>query len=223
MKPDDQSFQDDFFPNDEADTHCLQACYQIVVAGLLGRRLDTSTAEQDTGYSDGLLTWQFAMMLSLADKHDLYVVDHEDFDPGEFSKDPIKVLREQIQDEAAVQHQVENSDLPAEAARASACLSNSRVSFHRGSPTLVDLTRVVSQGARVICLINGAILDDNPGYRPHFVVVRSIHGSSVEIHDPGPPSRPNWVIPTAKFVKAWTDPSPSVSNYIAAAVGPLTY
>lgn len=210
-----------FFPNDEADTHCVQACYQMVVARLTGTELTLREAEEQTGFADGMLTWQFAMLLSLNRVHGLYVVDHEDFEPEEFVADPIRVLRAQIGDDEAVRHQIAHTDLDAEVSRARACLENPAISFLTSAPSMADLRSAVDAGAQVICLVNGAVLDGNPEYRPHSVVLRSMTDEVTVIDDPGPPARPSWEIPTALFEKAWLNPTPTVANYIACAGKPL--
>jgi predicted double-glycine peptidase len=67
----------------------------------------------------------------------------------------------------------------------------------------------------VICLVNGAVLDGTDSYRPHFVMVREIDGDDVTLDDPGPPPHPVLHVTAEQFLRAWTDPSPSVTNYIA--------
>lgn len=215
------SVYDDFFPNDDADTHCLQACYQSVVAALRHERLDMSTVEAETGYEDGRLTWQFAMILSLADKHQLNVVDYECFDPHAFAADPVAAIREQIHDEAAVQHQIAFSNLTAEQQRAQACIDRPRITFRNGVPGLEDVRSEIRRGARVICLVNGAVLDGADGYRPHFVVIRNLDDETIQFHDPGPPGTAAREVSLADFNTAWTDPSPSVANYVAVSVEPV--
>lgn len=214
--------RDHFFQNDDEDTRCVQACYQMVVSRNSGKQLDMLAAETETGYAEGLLTWQFAMLYSLAETHGLYVRDHEYFDIEEFIEDPVESLRKQIDDEEALEHQVKNTDLEAEVRRAKACLNHPRIEFVNGVPTWSDLVQVNNAGASLIVLINGAALYGKPGYRPHSVVAHSVDAEGgLILDDPGPPPYPSLAVDRDRFLAAWLNPQPSVANYIAASERPL--
>jgi hypothetical protein len=216
----DSGNRSSFVANDSADTHCLQACYQMVVASQTGTHLTEKEAEDDTGWRSDRLSWQFALLLSLSRKHGLYVLDFEDFDPYEFAADPVASLRSQIGDEEAVQQQLEHSDIELEARRAAECLNDARIEFRQGLPSLAHLAGACAKGASVIVLLNGATLLGLPGYRPHFVIVRSVSEGAVRLHDPGPPPRADWALDPDLFLAAWLDPTPTVANLIACSGDP---
>lgn len=204
-----------FFPNDPADQHCLQACHQMAVATQVRRVLTLEQAEVDTGYAPGLLTWQFSMLLSLADRYNLHVVDFEDFDVHAFASDPEQSVRDQIADSAAAEEQISGSNLALEAERATLCVEHPRIAFRQGLPSLDDVANYCDSGATVIVLLNGAVLLGGDDYRPHFVIVRDVSDDRVIIDDPGPPAHPDWTIPKDAFLRAWHSPTPSVANLIA--------
>ena len=188
----------------------------MVVARLRDRYLPMKAAEEETGYVEGKLTWPYTMMFSMS-KHGLYVKSHEITDIEEFIEDPVASLRRQIDDEDALQYQIENSDLELEVDRARLCRNDPRINFVVGVPTFEDIATILDRGGEVICLVNGAVLINSTAYRPHFVIVRAVEDQHLVIDDPGPPAKPGWRISRSTFREAWTDPSPTVANYLACS------
>jgi len=208
---------------DDVDTRCVQACYRMLVARSSGSIISTASADAQTDFAEGRLTWQFAMLLSLAEEYALHVVDFERFDYELFVRDPRAAIEAQIQDVAAVDYQMENSDIELEVDRARRCLNHPKISLVNQTPSYEDLQRVVRGGATVTCVINGGPLLGDDVYRPHSIVVRAANSDATIIDDPGPPPRPHWPLTRREFERYWLDPSPSVANFIAVSAGPFNW
>src|SRR5579884_270438 len=80
-----------FVPNEPDELHCFQAAYSMVLEGLTGEVASPQDAERCTGFREGMQSWPFAGMLSLA-KRGLRVLNVEDFDPHAFVEDPVNEI-----------------------------------------------------------------------------------------------------------------------------------
>lgn len=208
---------------DDVDTRCVQACYRMIVARSSGTIVSAADADVQTDFAEGRLTWQFAMLLSLADHHSLHVVDFEQFDYEVFVEDPRAAIAAQIQDVDAVDYQINNSDIDLEVDRARRCLNHPRIALINRTPAYDDLQKVVRDGANVTCVINGGPMLGKDVYRPHSIVVRNAGSDFTVIDDPGPPPRACWSLTRMEFESYWLDPTPGVANFIAASAKPFDW
>jgi hypothetical protein len=203
------------FVKNKDDEHCLQSCYIMVVESGTGEKLDFDQADSETGFVKGRGTWQFQMMLSLADRG-FRVVDHENFDPEAFVLDPTASIALQVGNESALESVLAVTDVAAEASRVQACLNRIGVDFTSSVPTLDDLKSVLDSGAYVMTTLNAKkFYFDDDGYDGHLVIIESISDLGVSMQDPFLEGGAN-IVDIDRFFEAWTSPSDSMANFVAA-------
>ncbi|MBI2637528.1 MAG: C39 family peptidase [Candidatus Sungbacteria bacterium] len=89
-------------------------------------------------------------------------------------------------------------------------------------PTIDDAKRLLEEGYLIICNVNYHVLNNNPGYSGHFVVVKGFDGKKFVLHDPGPPPIENRVVDFETFEKAWAFPDESTKGIMAFKLGKVS-
>lgn len=167
--------------------------------------------EQLTGFKKGLWTWPMRGVLSMIDMG-FTVRDIEDFDYAAVGRDAKTYLRTIYGDKAAAK-QIEHSDIPN--VELSAREFAGRVEPERSIPEKHDIERFLRDGYVIITLINAKVLNGNHGYIGHIVVLFRVSSSSVWMHDPGLPPRPNRRVSWKVFKRAWGYPDEKANNILA--------
>jgi hypothetical protein len=186
----------------------------MVVEALTGHDPGQDEADKMTGYVEGRGTWQFRMLLALADLG-LNVIDHEKFNVQEFIDDPEAAIRKQVEDEAAIQGILNETDIEAERSALQRCVASDRIQFIESVPTLADLTREIAQERLVLCGVDLQVLKGKDAREGHMLIVEALEGEDIIVHDPGPDGGLGVRIPIKLFHAAWTSPSEAMASIIS--------
>lgn len=167
--------------------------------------------EEMTGFKKGLWTWPMRGVLSMLDLG-FTVRDIEDFDYAAVGRDAKTYLRT-IYGEQAAEEQIAHSDI-SETERAANEFAR-RVQTERRIPDKKDIVTFLNDGYLVLCLVNSRVLNGKRGYVGHMVVLYRQSSSSVWLHDPGLPPRPNRRVSWKVFERAWGFPDKKAKNILA--------
>jgi len=196
------------------ETRCVQATFRMAVETFTGTDPGEAYADELTGYVEGRGTWQFRMLLALADLG-LNAIDHERLDIDKFVVDPEGAIRDQAQDEQAIRLILDETDLESETAAARACIDSTRLQFVNSIPSMQDLIEQVSLGRLVMCNVDLQVLERKPEREGHILLVEEIDDLSVVAHDPGPHGKLCRQFDRDLFERAWRSPSPAMANLIS--------
>ncbi len=195
-------------------TRCVQAAFRMIVESAQGSDIGEARADALTGYVAGRGTWQFRMLLALADLG-LHVIDHENFNFKKFVTDPKGAIQDQTQDDHVTQLVMAETDVPAETAAVQRCLESARIQLIQGIPTFSNVIAQIDLGRLVMCNVNLQILEGKPEREGHILIVVGMDDSVVIAHDPGPNGSLGRKFNRHLFERAWTSPSADMANYIA--------
>lgn len=201
-----------FFPNTGDGTHCWQAAMKMALA-VFEPQTEFSYEELNkiSGKQVGKWTWPTTTMLWLHERG-YELILKSDFDYADFAKRGEKYLRERCGEEVA-RAQIANSDISRELEVAKKFAATKIPS--RKIPDLAELKKLLTEGYVIICNINAAVLHWQQGYSGHFVVVTEVSESTVTLHDPGLPPKPDFQVSTASFEAAWAYPELRDKNLLA--------
>lgn len=195
-------------------TRCVQAAFRMVMATLAGHDPGEARADALTGYVAGRGTWQFRMLLALADQH-LHVINQELFDFEGFTVDPVGAIKNQVQDDHVVQLILDETDIAAEVDAVKKCLSSPFVQLLRRTPSIEDLFHQVTLGRLVMCNVNLQVLKGKREREGHVLIVEHIDEDRVVAHDPGPDGGLAREFDRELFFRAWRSPSDAMANLIS--------
>jgi len=201
-------------PNTPDRNHCVQASFRMAMEALAGRDPGPARAEELTGWVPGRGTWQFRMLIALADAG-LAVADVEPLDVERFLADPAAEIVREVESREVAEQYIADTDLEAEVAALRACVAHPRIAFVDRAPTIGEARDALEGCALLLCHVNGKALTDEPGHSGHMVVVERIDEHSVLLHNPGPPARFRHELPIATFERAWRE----MRNFIRVAPG----
>lgn len=186
----------------------------MIVEAYQGADPGEALADAVTGYVEGRGTWQFRMMLALADLG-LHVIDHENFDFRKFVIDPAGAIQAQTQDEHVTQLVLAETDLAAETKAAQQCIESPQIELIQAVPTFDDVIAQIALGRIVICNVNLQALEGKPEREGHILLIVDGGDTVVIAHDPGPHGSLGRSFNRDLFQKAWASPSPAMANYIS--------
>ena len=195
---------------------CVQASYRMVVHALTGDDPGEDAADIQTGYVEGRGTWQFRMLLALAD-YSLKVVDHELIDTQLFLMDPAEAIRAQAGNELVAQQIIDETDIEAEKNAVRKCLENPLITFEESVPSIEQMEEELRVGNLLLVNVNSRVLRGQKGRQGHILIIENIDDDMVTYHDPGIDGGLNKQIEKNEFVKAWHSPSVEMANYIAVS------
>ena len=193
---------------------CLESSFRMVVAAFTGHDPGQAAADKMTGYVEGRGTWQFRMMLSLAELG-LNVIDHEKFDAQGFIDDPEAVIRQQVGDEAAIQGILDETDIEKERDAVRRCVASDRIQFIESVPTLADLMNEIGKGRLVLCNVDLQVLKGKAVREGHMLIVEAVEEDTIIVHDPGPEGGLGVKMPLKLFHAAWTSPVEAMASIIS--------
>jgi hypothetical protein len=197
-------------------TACFHACIQMAMR--LKKTADVPSfqdMDQMMRRAPGKYAWEYALLSELI-RRNFAVKFIQNFDLQKFVEEPEGYLLEFYGQEAG-KIQIENSDLDTvveDAKNFLECASNHRCLEQR-TPSLDDVKGLLRQGYLLIPLINQRILQADPGYAAHYIVIFGFSDRGVRIHNPGPPATRASEIDWTLFERAWSSPQESARNLIA--------
>jgi hypothetical protein len=201
-----------FLSNTEDDTHCVQASLGMILKYFKPESNHSmEELEQITAKEENLWTWPLAMLLWLTqNNYDVKVIDL--FDYEEFAEKGAKYIYENLGEEIG-SAQEQNSDLPAEQARAKQLIG--KVDKKNEIPTQDDVRTFLEQGYVPLCRVNMATLNGVEGYMGHSIIVKGFDNEGLIINDPGLPPQEDRHVSTEAFEQAWAYPVPESKNITA--------
>lgn len=196
------------------EIRCVQSAFRMVLHALTGEDPGQDAADKMTGYVEGRGTWQFEMLVAFA-SYDLQVVDHEQLDIAKFRSDPEQAIRDQVEDPAAIQGILDETDFEAELAALKKCVASPNITFIESAPTFDDLKRELLDGRLVMVNVNRSVLRGIEGREGHILILESFDEDGLVVHDPGDDGGLNKRLDKELFEKAWMSPSKHMANYIS--------
>lgn len=203
-------------PNLEDNNHCFQACFAMVYESLTDSPILMEQVDTLTGFVAERPTWPFKGMLSWAEKG-LYVKYIEKFSHESFVADPVKTIKDHVQNDEIAQSVIEVSDLEKEVSLVKACLKHPNITFEIRQPSLEDIRYYIKSGCLIVVNVNYYALIGVDKYVGHFVVVEDVNEDTLTLQNPGPPSIAHQVVSKDNFLKAWCYPNERLANMIAVS------
>jgi hypothetical protein len=201
-----------FFPNTPDDTHCLQAVLKMILKYFEPKK-DYSFEELDL-LSDKVLgkwTWATRALVNL-EKMGYKLANMEDFDYHNFSQNGKKYLIKKFGNKVAHQQMV-HSDIEKEMVDAKEFIEIFGNNFV--IPEIKDIKYFIDSGYLVGCNINANVLNKEPGYCGHFILIFGYDDQNLHIHDPGAPPISGRKVTWPDFLSAWAYPGHDNQNLTA--------
>lgn len=201
-----------FYENTPDDTHCVQACYRMVLKyyspenDYSWQQLDEITAKQP-----GMWTWPMAGLCWFAG-NDYEVVYIEDFDYLRFKNEGEAYLVERYGKEIA-REQAEHSKIDEELKWAEKFVK--KVHIQSRVPELEEIIKLLDDGYLVIASVNYRSLHNRDGYVGHSVLVKGYKDGTLILHDPGGPGIADFEVSIEQFKSGWSYPDKSSNNITA--------
>lgn len=203
--------------NDTDDTSCFLACTQMVMRAKNGGSvLSFAEISEIIGRKEGEYSWEYAMLGWLAD-HGFRVRFISTFDLTKFTENAHDYMHAYFGKEAA-EDQISHSNMDVAVAGANAFLAGQDKVIETRVPEREDIEQLIQEGYYLIPYLNQRILQADPGYVAHTVVVYGYSERGVMMHNPGSPAVEAAEIAWDLFIKSWS--SPSENARILMAVKP---
>lgn len=201
-----------FYENTADDTHCVQACYRMVLKYYWPEedyswdQLDKITAKQP-----GMWTWPMAGLCWFVD-NGYEVVYIEDFDYSRFKNEGEEYLVERYGKEVAVE-QLKNSKIEKEFKWTELFLN--KVAVQDRAPELEEIIDLLEKKYLIVAMVNSRSLYGKEGYVGHAVVVKGYDDGIFTVHDPGRPGLADHELSFEQFIEGWSYPDKSSNNITA--------
>ena len=183
------------------DTHCFQACLKMILKYFFPEK-DFSYEELDkiSDKAKDKYTWFCAAAVKVK-KMGLRVKAYSNFDYNEFIKNGAEYIRKKYDKEIA-ERTIEMSDIKSEIENAREMIKEHIYELKELS--FKDIENWFKENYMVILLVDSNMINNEPGYEGHFVVLIGIDDNNVYVHDPARISgSANRKINKDLFKKAW--------------------
>lgn len=208
--------------NSSDSEHCVHACFQMIFRSRTGAAVPSfEELDRLMSKTPGKYTYEYGLLADMPsfefDTRIIWTLDLQ-----AMSDDPAKYFLCHYGPEVGAET-VANTDLNAVANSATKLLYSS-VRIENRSPDAGDLVALIAEGFYCTLTINQRVLQADPGYVAHSILVYGASNRGVRIHNPGPPATAATEITWAMLEKAWAYPDESARNIMAlrprnAAVG----
>ena len=194
-----------FFANTADDTHCLQAAFRMMLKYFLPEQ-DFSWKELDkmSHKEPGKGTWWFPMLLEI-EKIGLRTKYIEKFDYKCFLEEGNSYVIEFYGSEAGSWY-LQKSNLLDVKPLIGDFLANSQ--GQQRVAGLKDLDELLATGWLVGIDLNAKVLNGQPGFSSHMVLVFGKKSQNYVLHDPGLPPRPSRIVTADLLRQAWSYSGP---------------
>lgn len=199
--------------------HCVHACFQMIFRARIGGVVP-SFAELDRIMQklQGKYTWELGLLAQMP-SHGFDTRITWTIDLKRLRDDPERYLLEHFGHDVGTDY-VANSNLSVIQAQADELMS-SGVRIETRIPDLSEITRSIMAGYYLTVTINQRVLQADPGYAAHSILIYGVSSRGVRVHNPGPPSAMATELPWDLFDKAWSYPTVSARNIMACRPTPL--
>lgn len=186
-----------FYGNLPDDRHCAVAVQRSIIEYFTGRKLGWPEIEKLAGFKNDKAAWTIDIWTRLSRQgFDIRMI--EPFDYARYAREGKAYLYELYKPET-VQWQLENSNI-LDITHIDEFLRTVKPECRR--PTLADIDSMLDEQRLVFVVLNSRVLNDQPGYSDHAVLVLKDEGDAYIIHDPGLPPHPNRRVTKAKLWQA---------------------
>lgn len=201
-----------FYANSSDDTHCFQACLKMVLKFFLPKQnFSWNDLDKITAYVEGLWTWPTVGLIWLKSKG-FDVKNIELFDYEKFNKLKGQYLIDLYGREVG-EAQIKHSNIDQEIKYAKEF--KKKFDIEKRIPNIDDIENLLKDNYLLILSVNSNMLDNEPGYTGHFVLVKGFSDLNLILHDPGLPPRKNRTIDFETFERAWAYPDDNSKSLIA--------
>lgn len=200
--------------NAEDGMSCFHACVQMIMrTQKTAEVFSFADIDKILRRKPGKYSWEYAVLTELVKrKFDVKLI--QTFNLERFIDNPEDYLIEYFGEEAG-KNQIENSQLDEVIEDAKNFLSSGCEVVQNRVPNLEDVRDLLKEGYFLIPIINQKILQSDPGYVAHSIVLFGFSNRGVRFHNPGPPATRASEIDWTLFEKAWSSPSESARSLIA--------
>ncbi|QDK82617.1 hypothetical protein EXU85_30010 [Spirosoma sp. KCTC 42546] len=200
--------------NSKTAEHCVHACFQMLLRTRPGQEVYSfKTLDQIMHKVPGKYTFEYnlvAEMPNLGFKTEIIW----EFDLYKLSIDPEKFFLDLLGEEVG-KVTIDKSDLETLKLDAKKLNESGEVNIQKRPATFEDIKSKLLDGYYLLCTINQRVLQADPGYVAHTILVFGFNDRGVIIHNPGPPSNAAAEIPWDLFDKSWAYPNANARNILA--------
>lgn len=175
-----------FYPNHPDNMHCGQAVFRSLFYYFFNEDLSWEQIDKIAKNTPGKGAWTMAAEIELA-KRGVEIVNIEPFDYGLFYQEGIEYLRSRF-DTDTVEYYLERSNLFSVKVDIPEFLRLVHHETRRAS--IGDIDTMLKKGYLIGAEINARILNKQPGFSLHYVLIRAGNGETYIINDPGGGSAP---------------------------------
>lgn len=201
--------------NSEYAEHCVHACFQMIFRTRNGGAVP-SFGELDRlmNKRPGKYTYEFALLADMPEKgFETRII--WGLDLNQIISDPKSFFLHHYGREVGTETII-NTDLDQLREDAKRLSDNiDKVIIKQRPATKNDLIEHISEGFYIMCTINQRVLQADPGYVAHSIIVFGCSHRGVTIHNPGPPSVKGSEITWDLFDRAWAFPTAAARNILA--------
>jgi hypothetical protein len=200
--------------NSSEAEHCLHACLQMVLRSRTGGYV-SSFAELDTILErrPGNYAWPYALMAHIA-QAGFSIAIHNDLRFPALIADP-KAELVRVYGDAVANDKLAKSDTGQLVRHIREFLSTGPARKLDRIASMEDIRAYVFDGSYLVLNINQKVLQADPGYVGHYILIYGFSDRGVRIHNPGPPATRASEITWELLDKAWSYPS-SAARYLIA-------
>ena len=200
--------------NSASAEQCVHACFQMIF------RTKNSVAVPSFDELDHLMnkrpgkyTYEFALLAKLPSMgFDTRIIWNLDL--ARISSDPASFFLEHYGHEVGTET-IRNTDLNQVSRDALTLLHAHGVNIEHRPAKQEDLISLMLEGFFLMCTVNQRVLQADPGYVAHSIVVFGCSSRGVTIHNPGPPSVSRAEVAWDLFDRAWAFPNAAARNILA--------
>ncbi|MEA2832111.1 MAG: hypothetical protein QOG66_313 [Methylobacteriaceae bacterium] len=193
---------------------CLHACIQMVMrARQTGAVLSFEQIDSILGRTQGMYSFDYAILNHLAG-NGFQVQCIQKFDVAKLVETGGSYFTEFYGEEVGADL-ILNSEIDKGIDAAKEFMRNERIGKAFRVPRLSEIKSLLRKGYYILPIINQRILQADPGYVSHSILVYGYSDRGLRFHNPGPPASEGGEIPWALFEKAWSFPDRDARNILA--------
>ncbi|MCA9336740.1 hypothetical protein KC955_02675 [Candidatus Saccharibacteria bacterium] len=187
-----------FFANTDNNLRCMLACYRSILAYFTGKTWSWDELDTLTGFSNDTAAWTLKSLVELQ-RLGFDIVMIEPFDYRKFFDQGEGYLSE-IFSPAELDWQLKHSNILSIKKDIPKFLET--INYECRRPTTKDIDTMLAEGRLVTAVVNAKILNGEPGYSSHMILIYKKDNDTYVAHDPGLPAYESRKIPVDLLWKA---------------------
>lgn len=189
-----------FVSNTEDNMHCVNAVFRMLYKHFFHQDISWEELDKLTKAIPGKATWTFIGEMELA-KKGLYVLNIEPVDYEKLYKEGVKYLSKVVGPQNA-QYYFEKSNIESAIPFIPEYLKYVNHETRRSS--VEEIIQLLKKGFLIGVEINSKILNKEPGFSLHFVLLYNFDGENIILHDPGLPPKKGRKVSLEEFKKCFS-------------------